>query len=70
MLRTCKSPLLSSSGTAPDHDNLSLASHSTGRGGAANLTTVPEPVLEHHTHPHQEYESTGRGGAGNIVHET
>jgi hypothetical protein len=44
--------------------------HSTGRGGAANLTAVPEPLLEHHTHPHPEYESTGRGGAGNIVHET
>ncbi|TFY63294.1 hypothetical protein EVG20_g6378 [Dentipellis fragilis] len=52
--------------------------HSTGRGGAANITPdVPPPVdspphagtpahlAQHHTH---EFESSGRGGAGNIVH--
>lgn len=43
--------------------------HSTGRGGAANLTSLPAPSNEqpvlHHTHG--AAESTGRGGAGNIL---
>ncbi|PPQ70898.1 hypothetical protein CVT26_014217 [Gymnopilus dilepis] len=46
--------------------------HSTGRGGAANITSTPEPPVEHHEHIHSgssEFESTGRGGLGNIVRE-
>ncbi|KAI0646188.1 hypothetical protein C8Q79DRAFT_926215 [Trametes meyenii] len=40
--------------------------HSTGRGGRANLTSLPSPPLEPSSpHPH-DYEATGRGGAGNI----
>jgi hypothetical protein len=42
--------------------------HSTGRGGAANITSLPspgpEPILTHTSHAG---ESTGRGGAGNIL---
>jgi len=41
--------------------------HSTGRGGAANLTLAHEPAIERQAHAHHEFESTGRGGAGNIV---
>ncbi|KAH9896738.1 hypothetical protein C8Q73DRAFT_642931 [Cubamyces lactineus] len=40
--------------------------HSTGRGGRANLTSLPSPPLEAtpaHTH---DFEATGRGGVGNI----
>jgi hypothetical protein len=44
------------------------APHSTGRGGAANITSLPspapEPFLAHGAHAG---ESTGRGGAGNIL---
>jgi hypothetical protein len=43
--------------------------HSTGRGGAANLTVSSEPPVEHHEHHSHGFESTGRGGAGNIVHD-
>ncbi|KAI0826972.1 hypothetical protein BC628DRAFT_185707 [Trametes gibbosa] len=40
--------------------------HSTGRGGRANITSLPSPPLEP-TSPHtHDYEATGRGGAGNI----
>jgi hypothetical protein len=43
--------------------------HSTGRGGAANLTVSSEPSVEHHEHHSHGFESTGRGGAGNIVRD-
>lgn len=46
-----------------------LHRHSTGRGGQANISTLHEPPVEHHEHPHPHFESTGRGGAGNIVNE-
>jgi hypothetical protein len=60
-----------------DNDNVYLFNrHSTGRGGAANLTPGEVPYIEvpvdphganhpHATHNH-DYESTGRGGVGNI----
>ena len=42
-------------------------SHSTGRGGRANLTNLHSPPLEASSpHPH-DYETTGRGGVGNMV---
>jgi len=44
-------------------------SHSTGRGGYANITDVRSPDIEppiHVTHPDNERVSTGRGGVGNI----
>jgi len=43
--------------------------HSTGRGGYANITDLRSPDLEppvHITHPEHERVSTGRGGVGNI----
>ncbi|KAI0635037.1 hypothetical protein C8Q77DRAFT_671096 [Trametes polyzona] len=40
--------------------------HSTGRGGRANLTSLPSPPLEPVSPQPHEYEATGRGGAGNI----
>ncbi|KAF8989133.1 hypothetical protein BDQ17DRAFT_1434668 [Cyathus striatus] len=40
--------------------------HSTGRGGAANLTSVHNPGVEHVLYIPGERESTGRGGVGNI----
>lgn len=46
-----------------------FVSHSTGRGGRANITPLHEPPIEHHEHPAPHYESTGRGGAGNIVRD-
>lgn len=42
-------------------------SHSTGRGGAANVTYAPSPGFE--ILPHHEgaaFHSSGHGGAGNI----
>jgi hypothetical protein len=45
------------------------APHSTGRGGAGNLTIIPEPTPEAIlTHGAHVGESTGRGGRGNILH--
>jgi len=41
-------------------------SHSTGRGGVANLTDAHGPDVEHVHHHTGEYESSGRGGSGNI----
>ncbi|KAI0777531.1 hypothetical protein BD413DRAFT_181579 [Trametes elegans] len=41
--------------------------HSTGRGGRANLTSLPSPPPEPGSPHPQEFETTGRGGAGNIV---
>jgi hypothetical protein len=41
--------------------------HSTGRGGAANLTSLPSPNNEQPVVRHGAAESTGRGGAGNIL---
>jgi Protein of unknown function (DUF3602) len=41
-------------------------SHSTGRGGAGNLTESAIPGIELHSHHATGPESTGRGGAGNI----
>jgi hypothetical protein len=48
----------------PTYD--SLIRHSTGRGGAANLTNLHVPDVERVVHHHGEFESSGRGGAGNI----
>ena len=56
---------------------LDFRRHSTGRGGAANITPlhapniegVPPPTAAHHQahlHHGQEFYSSGRGGAGNI----
>ena len=45
-------------------------SHSTGRGGNANITSKHEPTVEHHEHLKTDFQSTGRGGTGNIVKET
>jgi len=52
------------------HDN---GMHSTGRGGLANVTSLPEPHENHSTKPASEphpndAHSSGRGGAGNIIH--
>ena len=49
-------------------------SHSTGRGGLANITdkksptheTSPPPYYPHSPAHQQEFFSSGRGGAGNI----
>ena len=41
-------------------------SHSTGRGGLANLTGVHSPPPELSEHQAQAFETSGRGGAGNI----
>jgi len=44
-------------------------SHSTGRGGYANITELRSPDIEppiHVPHPDHERVSTGRGGVGNI----
>ncbi|OJT12373.1 hypothetical protein TRAPUB_11075 [Trametes pubescens] len=41
--------------------------HSTGRGGRANLTSLPSPPPEPSSPHAHEYEATGRGGAGNIL---
>jgi len=56
---------------APHHDN---GMHSTGRGGLANVTALPEPHQSHSTKPASEphpndAHSSGRGGAGNIIHQ-
>ncbi|KAH9849645.1 hypothetical protein C2E23DRAFT_888126 [Lenzites betulinus] len=40
--------------------------HSTGRGGRANLTSLPSPPLEPASPHAHDYEATGRGGIGNI----
>lgn len=40
---------------------------STGRGGAANITLVPEPAIEHRSQSATAFTSTGRGGSGNII---
>ena len=40
--------------------------HSTGRGGAANLTPAHAPGVEVVHHHEAPFESAGRGGAGNI----
>jgi len=40
--------------------------HSTGRGGAANLTPAHAPGIEVVHHHEAPFESSGRGGAGNI----
>lgn len=41
-------------------------SHSTGRGGLANVTASQGPAIEVHAHTDAPFESSGRGGAGNI----
>ena len=41
--------------------------HSTGRGGAANLTAGRNPGVEFSPVRHDGPLSTGRGGAGNIA---
>jgi len=43
--------------------------HSTGRGGRANITELPEPLdakEAHHSEAGAHMHSSGRGGAGNI----
>lgn len=45
----------------------SSSSHSTGRGGRANLTSLPSPLPEPSSPHAHDYEATGRGGAGNIL---
>ena len=52
--------------TLPSTLLLRTHSHSTGRGGRANLTSLPSPPLEATPAHAHEYEATGRGGAGNI----
>ena len=42
-------------------------SHSTGRGGRANITALNSPPLEPSSPHPNEYETTGRGGRGNMV---
>ncbi len=46
---------------------LTVNSHSTGRGGRANITTIPQPPVEQHEQTPAQYESTGRGGMGNFL---
>jgi len=41
-------------------------SHSTGRGGLANVTNAHGPSIEVVHHHEAPFESSGRGGAGNI----
>ncbi|KJA13780.1 hypothetical protein HYPSUDRAFT_209261 [Hypholoma sublateritium FD-334 SS-4] len=41
--------------------------HSTGRGGRANITALPQPTVEQHEQIPVQYESTGRGGSGNFL---
>ena len=40
--------------------------HSTGRGGLANVTSLPAPPPDAHVTQHGGAYATGRGGAGNI----
>ena len=43
-----------------------MCSHSTGRGGLANITSLQTPPNEVHPHIEAPYEYMGRGGAGNL----
>jgi hypothetical protein len=68
MMRECKHFFVFISATLSSTScDMLPHSHSTGRGGAANLTSAAGPAVEHHPHEHGEYLSAGRGGAGNIV---
>jgi hypothetical protein len=52
--------------TSQLYNSLIHYSHSTGRGGAANLTAAHGPSVEVVQHHEAPFESSGRGGAGNI----